>query len=81
MGRTEIPAYMYQVPFKKKKIKGLKKIGSVLGAGVSIASGGILGDIAETATEGVIDAVTDGSAKSIQQAKVYLPNNERIYLK
>lgn len=76
-----VPGSIQKEENKKSSAKGLKKIGSVLGAGVSIASGGILGDIAETATEGVIDAVTDGSAKSIQQAKVYLPNNERIYLK
>ncbi len=76
-----IPGSVQKEENKKSSAKGLKKIGSVLGAGVNIASGGILGDIAETATEGVIDAVADGSAKSIQQTKVYLPNNERIYLK
>lgn len=76
-----VPGSVLKEENKKSSGKSLKKVGSVLGAGVNIATGGILGSVAETATEGVIDAVTTGAAKNVQQIKVFLPNNERIYLK
>lgn len=66
---------------KKGVGRGVQKIGSVLSSGVKIASGGIIGDLAETATEGVIDAVADGTSKAATQRDIYLPNNDRIYLK
>lgn len=66
---------------KKGVGRGVQKIGSVLSSGVKIASGGILGDLAETATEGVIDAVADGTSKTATQKDIFLPNNDRIYLK
>lgn len=66
---------------KRASGKGLKKIGSVVGSGVKFAGGGVLGSIAETAAEGMIDAVADGTAKSVEQITILLPNNERIFLK
>ncbi len=76
-----IPSSIKQKEGKKSSSKTMKNIGSVLGSGVSIASGGLLGDITETIAEGTINAIADGSAKSMQQIKIFLPNNEKIYIK
>ena len=76
-----IPSSIKQKEGKKSSSKTIKNIGSVLGSGVSIASGGLLGDITETIAEGTINAIADGSAKSMQQIKIFLPNNEKIYIK
>lgn len=76
-----IPGSVQKDEGKKSSGKGLKKVSSILGSGVSIASGGILGDLAGTIAEGTIDAIADGSTKSIQQIKVFLPNNEKIFIK
>ena len=76
-----VPGSVQRQENKKASGKGLKKIGNVLGSGVNIATGGLAGSLAQTTTEGLIDAVADGSSKAVQQTKIFLPNNEQIYLK
>ena len=75
-----VPGSVQRQENKKASGKGLKKIGNVLGSGVNIATGGLAGSLAQTTTEGLIDAVADGSSKAVQQTKIFLPNNEQIYL-
>ena len=76
-----VPGSIQRQENKKSSSKGLKNIGNALGSGVSVAAGGIIGNVAETTTKGMIEAVADGSAKAVAETKIFLPNNERIYLK
>lgn len=76
-----IPGSVQRKESKASTSRGVKKIGSAIGSGVKVVSGGILGDVAEAATEGVIDAVSSGAAKDIQEIKVNLTNNYVLFLK
>mgnify|MGYP000852973425 FL=1 len=76
-----IPGSVQRKESKTSTSRGVKKIGSAIGSGVKVVGGGILGDVAEVATEGVIDAVSSGAAKDIQEIKVNLTNNYVLYLK
>lgn len=76
-----IPGSVQRKENKTSTSRGVKKIGSAIGSGVKVVGGGILGDVAEVATEGVIDAVSSGAAKDIQEIKVNLTNNYVLYLK
>lgn len=76
-----VPGSVQKEANKKSSSSGIKRVGSALGSGINIATGSLLGKVAETATEGAIDALADGTSKAIQQTKVFLKNNEPLFLK